>query len=162
MGLVYFILMVIWFGVLWWVAKGITWLVDFRYKRLIATIVIVVGYPLPIADEIIGAVQFSRLCKHQMIYKDPEMAKKKGARLIYVHHERKRIDGVALAMTSQLWEFVYESDKSLMLSYVVFRTGQGRLTRYVQINEGSSPLIFSGVCSPKEEENLFLDYKIIN
>ena len=54
MGLVYFILMVIWFGVLWWVAKGITWLVDYRYKRLIATIVIVIAYPLPIADEIIG------------------------------------------------------------------------------------------------------------
>ena len=118
--------------------------------------------PLPLADEIVGAVKFSRLCKHQVIYKDPEMAKKKGTRLIFINHERKRIDGMALPMTSQLWEFVYESDKTVMLSYVVFRTGQGRLTRHAQLNEGGSPLIFSGVCSPKEEENLFIDYKIIN
>ena len=97
-----------------------------------------------------------------MIYKDPEMAKKKGARLIYVDHEEERIDGKALPMTSEIWEYVYESDKSVMLRYVVFRTGQGRLTKYVQINAGGSPLIFSGVCYPKEDKNIYTDYKVIN
>ena len=65
-------------------------------------------------------------------------------------------------MTSELWEFVNESDKSVMLSYVVLNTGQGRLTRRAQLNEGGSPLIFSGVCYPKEDENIYIHYKITN
>ncbi|MFB9244126.1 hypothetical protein IV454_32410 [Massilia antarctica] len=162
MGLYYLALLLIWFGVLWWVVKGLTWRLDHRYKRLISLIVIVIVYPLPLADEIIGAIQFSKLCEHQVIYKDPDMEKKRGARLIFDPHEKRQIEGKALPMTSELWEFVNESDKSVMLSYVVFNTGQGRLTRHAQLNEGGSPLIFSGVCYPKEDKNLYIYYKIVN
>ncbi|QPI50076.1 hypothetical protein IV454_00035 [Massilia antarctica] len=164
MGLYYLALLLIWFGVLWWVVKGLTWRLDHRYKRLISLIVIVIVYPLPLADEIIGAIQFSKLCEHQVIYKDPDMEKKRGARLIFDPHEKRQIEGKALPMTSELWEFVNESDKSVMLSYVVFNTGQAgdAFDSTCPAQRGRSPLIFSGVCYPKEDKNLYIYYKIVN
>ena len=162
MGLYYLAFLLIWFGVLWWVVKGLTWRVNHRYKRLISLIVTVVVYPLPLADEIVGAIQFSKLCEHQVTYKDPNMEKKIGSRLVYMHHEREKIDGRALPITSEIVEFVYESDQSLMFKYIVFRAGQGFFARNFRLNEGGSPLAFSGVCYPKEMQTLFTEYKVVN
>ncbi|NHZ67101.1 hypothetical protein [Massilia genomosp. 1] len=162
MGLFYLVLLLIWFGVLWWVVKGIARCVDNRHKALVATIIIAIVYPLPLADEIIGAIQLANLCRHQVIYKDPAMAKKRGARLIFVAHEENGIDGMALPTNSKIWDFVYESDKSLMLRYEVFRMGQGFLARNFQLNEGGNPLTFTGVCYPEEMRTLFTEFKVIN
>ncbi|CUI04860.1 hypothetical protein BN2497_4497 [Janthinobacterium sp. CG23_2] len=90
------------------------------------------------------------------------MGKKRGARLIYVAHEKTKIYGKALPMTSGIVEFVSENDHALMLRYAVFKAGQGLLARNFQLNEGGNPLIFTGVCYPQEESTLFVEYKIIN
>ncbi|NHZ66897.1 hypothetical protein [Massilia genomosp. 1] len=162
MGLFYLALLLVWFGILWWVVKGITRCVDKRYKGLIPTTIIAIAYPLPLADEIIGAIQFGILCRNQVIYKDPEMAKRRGTRLIFVAHGEDGVGGKTLPMTSRIKEFVYESDQSLMFKYVVFKAGQGFLARNFQINEGGRPLIFSGTCQPKEISTIFTEYKVIN
>ena len=162
MGLYYLALMLIWFGVLWWVVKGLAWRVDHRYKSLISLIVIVVVYPLPLVDEIVGAIQFSILCEHQVIYKAPDMEKRRGSRLIFVSHEKKRIDGKALHMTSEIWEYVSERDKAVLFSYAVINAYPGILARKFTLNEGGSPLIFTGVCYPEEREAIFSKYNFVN
>ncbi|NHZ67184.1 hypothetical protein [Massilia genomosp. 1] len=118
MGLYILALMLIWFGVLCWAAKGITRGGDTRYRMIISTIIIVLVYPLPVADEIIGAIQFKILCKQQVIYKDPDMESKKGAHLKVVIQERKRISDKAVPMTSTIFEYIEPIAKRF------FRTGR--------------------------------------
>ncbi|NHZ67118.1 hypothetical protein [Massilia genomosp. 1] len=162
MGLYILALLLIWFGVLWWVVKGIMWRVDHPYKALISTIIIVVAYPLPVADEIVGAIQFKNLCEKQVIYKDPNMAKKRGARLIFVAHEKTQIDGKAVPITSELWEFLNESDKSVMFKYLVFDTDGGFLVRNFYIQEGSGPFLFTSACQPEEYRTFFTEFEVVN
>ncbi|NHZ66898.1 hypothetical protein [Massilia genomosp. 1] len=162
MGLYILALLLIWLGVLWWVVKGIMWRVDHPYKALISTIIVVVAYPLPVADEIVGAIQFRNLCEQQVIYKDPNMAKKRGARLKFVRHEKTQISGTAVPVTSELWEFVNESDQSLMIKYVVFETDGGILARNFYLQEGSGPLLFTSACQPKEYPMLASEFEVID
>ncbi|WP_167241375.1 hypothetical protein [Massilia genomosp. 1] len=125
-------------------------------------VIIMIGLPLPLADEIIGAMQFSELCKYQVIYKSPDMQNKKGSRLIFIDHKEIPIHGKALPMTRGMEDYVSESDHSLMLSFAIFKAGQGYLARAFPLNEGGTPLIFSGDCQPEEYRMLFTDYKIVN
>ncbi|NHZ41100.1 hypothetical protein [Massilia aquatica] len=161
MGLLILALLLIWLGVLWCVVKGVTWRNDHPYKGLISAIAIVVAYPLPVADEIVGAIQFRNLCKQQVIYKDPDMEKKRGAVLKFVDHEEKKVDGKVLPITSELWEFINESDQSVMIKYVVFDTPGGFLVRNFYIQEGKGPFLFAGSCQPKEFPMLVSDFKVI-
>lgn len=162
MGLFILALLLIWFGVLWCVVKGIAWRVDHPYKGLISAFAIVAAYPLPVADEIVGAIQFRDLCKQQVIYKDPDMEKKRGAVLKFLQHEEKKVDGKALSITSELWEFINESDQSVMIKYVVFDTRGGFLARNFYMQEGRGPLLFSGACQPKEYPMLVRDFNVID
>lgn len=162
MGLYILTLLLIWFGVLCWVVKSITWRLVNRFRVLVSTIVIVLAYPLPVADEIIGAIQYRKLCEQQVIYKDPDMAKKRGARLKFVRHEKTQISGKALPMTSELWEFFNESDQSVMIKYVVFETDGGILARNFYLQEGSGPLLFGSACQPKEYPMLASEFEVIN
>lgn len=154
--------LLIWFVVLWLVVKGIMRGMESRHKSVITTAIIAVAFPLPLADEIVGAIQFSALCKSQVLYKAPDMAERKGTNLIFIAHEKVEIKGAALPMTREVWEYVGESDRSLLFRYAVIKADQGFLARTVRLNDGGNPLIFTGVCYPKERKAIFSEYNIIN
>lgn len=135
---------------------------DTRYRMIISTTIIVLVYPLPVADEIIGAIQFKILCKQQVIYKDPDMESKKGAHLKVVIHERKRISDKAVPMTSTIFEFINQRDKSVLIKYVVFDTDGGFLARNFYLQEGGGALLFDSTCYPAEYSTLYRKFEVIN
>ncbi|NHZ66895.1 hypothetical protein [Massilia genomosp. 1] len=162
MGFFYLGLLLGWFLVLLVIARGIAWLIDVKHKKLVAMVIIMLGLPLPLADEIIGAIQFGELCKNQVLYKSPDMENMKGSRIISMPHADIPINDKALPMTRQIREYVSESNHALMLRYNVFRAGKGYLARTFPLNEGEAPLTFVGVCHPEEYRMLFTNYIVVN
>lgn len=133
-----------------------------RDKRMTVIIFMVIVYPLPLADELVGAVQFGMLCASQEAYVAPDAEKKKGTNVLAIIHEDEYLAGKAIPMTSTVHEVVSESDKSLIVRFVTVTAHNGFLTRKFQLNEGGSPLLFSGYCDQKVRHTLFTDYNFIN
>ncbi|NHZ41098.1 hypothetical protein [Massilia aquatica] len=90
------------------------------------------------------------------------MESKKGAHLKVVIHERKRISDKAVPMTSTIFEFINQRDKSVLIKYVVFDTDGGFLARNFYLQEGGGALLFDSTCYPAEYSTLYRKFEVIN
>ena len=137
------------------VAKGVTWMLPGLDKRMTIVVFMTIVYPLPVADELVGAVQFEALCASQEAYIAPDAEKKRGTNVVSIIHETQYLRGKAIPMTATVHEVVSESDKSLIVRFVDVDAHTGFLAKRFQLNEGGSPLLFSGHCDQKVRHTLY-------
>jgi hypothetical protein len=114
---------------------------------LITIMLLVVLIPLPLIDEIIGGVQFKRLCEeHSAIRMNPASA---AGRTVYLADlPDVEIKGTWVPVVLTPWQFVDATTREPVVSYDTLHAAGGWLIHAFPLYEGEVPLTFSGFCAP--------------
>lgn len=116
---------------------------------------------LPVADEIIGRIQFKALCeKYAVQYIDEKNAFNK--KVFYVPRGRN-IYAEGTAVRIQINPRIYkdaETGRILVSSHTLIATG-GWLIRTLGISETNSPLLFNKACYPPNQDEFKKKFNII-
>ena len=122
-------------------------------KSLLTFFAIAVLVPLPVADEIIGRIQFHVLCnKYVVQYIDEKHAANR--KVLYVPRGKDRyVEGTAIPI--RINPEVYkdaETGRVLVSSHTLIANG-GWLIRTLGISETNSPLLFNAGCAPLNQDD---------
>lgn len=116
-------------------------LVPKPWRVLVGVVAVVALFPLPLIDEIVGGVQFARLCnENAQIVVDRDSAR---GRVVYrADVPQKRIKGTWVPVLETKWLFIDAKTGEIVVSYSTFDAGPG----FLHISGG--PLLFKGYCAP--------------
>ena len=130
-----------------WTVARLTWWVDDRAWRLVSQLMACGALlPLPLADELVGRVQFDQLCRKEsrVVLHVPEAREQ----VVWpVGLRAEPMGGLALPVTRQPWWLVDES-RLVLASYHRLEAGGGWLARWVGGRADAPPLTFSPWCEP--------------
>ena len=116
-------------------------LVPKPWRILVGVVAVVVLFPLPLIDEIVGGVQFAHLCdENAKIKVDRNSAR---GRVVYrADVPPQRIKGTWVPVLETKWRFVDARSGETVVSYSTFDAGPGLL------HVSGGPLLFKGYCDP--------------
>lgn len=116
--------------------------------RLVIQLLIFVGISIaPVADDIIGGIQFRALCEAEtaIAYDKERLANKK---VKFQLSDAVGVDYMIISVISQTWNYQdIESDETLM-SYKTLDAKGGWLSRAIGFQSLSNPFTFDGHCGP--------------
>lgn len=129
-------------------------------KSVVGLLLVAVLIPLPLVDEIIGGIQFRKLCdKYAVQYIDEKNATNR--KVFYVPRgEDLYAEGTAvhIQINPEVYKDV-ETKKVLVSSHTLIATG-GWLIRALGISETDSPLLFNRGCSPPNPDEFKKKFNI--
>jgi hypothetical protein len=135
-------LAIVWFAV----ACGIAIYVASRlpaggWRVLVGVLAAALLFPLPLVDDIVGGVQFGRLCEeNSAIHIDRKSA---AGRTVYLADVRRRdVDGTWVHVVLTEWLFVDAKTGEIVVRYNTLAAGPG------VVHFGGAPLTFKGSCAP--------------
>lgn len=142
LGMYILFLAMVWLGVAIGLVLLVTKILPERWWRdPLRALLIVALLPLPIVDDILGGIQFKRLCKeNSVIHVDRATAE---GRTVYLADDPLReLSGTWVPITVVQWRYVDAKTGDTVLSYNVLEAASGlfHLT--------SVPLTFKGYCAP--------------
>lgn len=140
--------------------SGLSWLcwrlVRRRFRppinRLIAYILVLILFPLPVIDEIVGAVQMNRLCEKNATYRlgvpDPE-----GRVTRYRSDPQdERMSGTAVPIFHTRVYYVDTATGETVVTYDRYKAGAGVLGRtFFSWSATGNPFIGRSYCSPDQQ-----------
>lgn len=100
---------------------------------------------LPVADELVGMVQFRSLCSSAVA---TIHVPGNGAAVAFVPMPDVQLDGFAIRVLARPAQFAPTVAGPVVASYTSHQAYGGVLARLA--TEGGAPLLFSGACSPTE------------
>lgn len=116
-------------------------------RRLLALTLWVVLLPLPVIDELIGAMQFARLCgDYQQVH--VAVTATTGRTVFLEASPTSSVEGTLIPVLIQPWRFVDANTRELVVSFNTLSAGAGRLAQISRISESGTPLTFHGTCLP--------------
>jgi hypothetical protein len=103
----------------------------------------------PIADELVGASQFKRLCAEHAsaVQVAPSAA---GRTVFIVPTDPVPVSGTAVRMVKHPVRFVDRSTHETVVTYTAISAGGGWLAQVIPIADGHPPLTFRGSCYPPD------------
>lgn len=121
---------------------------------------------LPVADEIIGGIQFRALCEQSRqvnINKDKAMGRTitmRDAKSGYVMSNDRRIPGVALPITESkfIWRDIETNEP--ILSYKSLNIRGGWFIRLLGISEGDVPLLIENTSCMPDISTIFSEFEL--
>lgn len=162
-GLLLLVVLGIWLAFVIFITPKLTgWVRHTILKRVIQIVLFLSILVLPLADEIIGGIQFRELCRNAEAVKVDE-SKTVGRTVILKLSDGKNVGGTAVAIREQSWKYVDHQNGEELLSYKTFRANGGWLISALGISETNAPLSFHNVCGPSDAKTIFknLNIKII-
>ena len=118
------------------------------WRALVGVLLFLVLLPLPLADEIVGKVQFERLCEEDATI-HVDRAKAAGRTVYLADLPSTEASGTWLSIVVLPWRFLDAKTNEVVVSYNILRAGGGLFIRTLGITEGGGPLTFRGYCQPK-------------
>lgn len=103
----------------------------------------------PVADDIVGGVQFRSLCGEGAVIKVDEN-KAKGKTVYLEDVTTEMIDGFIIPIEKQNWSYRDVNNNELLLTWGYYHAQGGWLSRLIGFPQGSPPYTFNGSCYPKE------------
>lgn len=103
--------------------------------------------PLPLTDEIVGKIQFDRLCQENSTIQ-VDRAKATGKTVYLDSPPDIQIQGTWVPIRLQHWRYVDATTREPVVSYNILHAKGGRFIRALGISEGNAPLLFHGYCEP--------------
>ena len=158
---------------LWFVIAALV--IVFVYRRLpnqflrlaIVAVLFVLLVPLPLIDEIIGGLQFARLCEvAKTINVDEAKVRGRVVRLKEIPHPqlpqytdipRRNIPNALVPIREDSWEYLDWQSGEVLFGYKTYAATGGWLIRALGISEGNAPLTFRSHCGPQNERAIFRD-----
>ncbi len=134
-----------------WTVARLTWWVDDRAWRLVTQLMACAALlPLPLADELVGRVQFDHLCGKESLV-DLHVPEARQQSVWPVGLRAEPVSGLALPVTRQPWWLVDES-RLVLASYHRLEASGGWLARWVSGRLDAPPLTFPPRCEPAHLE----------
>lgn len=116
-------------------------------RRLFAAALWAVLLPLPVIDELIGVLQFDRLCgDNQQVH--IAAAGAEGRTVFLKASPARSEEGTFVPVLIQPWRFVDANTGELVVSFNTLSAGAGQLARISRISGSGTPLTFRGTCLP--------------
>ena len=154
-GLLLIFVFGIWFMISKWIAsKVVRNIKSQKMKRLAMPLILVFLMLAPLADEVIGGVQFYALCSKEAVLKvDEDKAKDKTVKVELSVGKNK--SSAPVVIREQTWSYIDIKNSEEVLSYKTLHAAGGWLIKTLGISETNAPLIFGGVCGPAEQKTIF-------
>lgn len=156
-GLLFFIILGLWFWGAISLAKLCTWRMQMGGLRTLTTVLATVFFfLLPLADEIIGGFQFRAICKRDAFFKiDAEKIKGKSVKSIY---EKKVIQRFPIKITYTQYSYRDSQNGEELANYSLHEAEGGWLSRWIGFNT-TNPWTFHSVCDLVPDRNF--DFNIV-
>lgn len=147
-GLLLIAIVLLWFWVVIVIARVLTSRIEPVWiKRPITFCLVTLIVPLPVADEIIGGMQFRALCNEQM--KIAYGIGKLTNRTVFSQiRDETKLEGMAIPVHSYEQVFIDIKTHETLLTYQVFDADGGWLSRAINFNYVHKPYTFNGHCGP--------------
>lgn len=148
-GLLLIFVFGVWFMVAKWIASKIVADINSpKAKKVAKPLILVLLMLAPLADEVMGGVQFYALCSKEAVLKvDEEKARNKI--VISQGASNEYLTGYMLPIGKQYWSYKDIDTGEILVSWNEFRAKGGIFIRTLGISETDSPILFSGVCYPE-------------
>ena len=121
-------------------------------KAALSVLVFPLALIAPVVDEVIGAWQFSALCKQyaiQMIDEEHAMNR----RVLSVGREGGRLaEWTAVRIRIQPWIYKDAETGNVLVSYHTLHADGGWLMQTLGISETKRPLVFPNACGPADRD----------
>ncbi len=136
----------------------------------LAVVFSVVLIPLPVADELVGKLQFDNLCKQsEEEQRVSQEARGRTVELRQVPHPaapghmtipRREISGTLIPIREDSWDYLDSQSGKVLLSFKTYTAAGGWLVRVLHISETNHPLTFRSHCEPKSKSTIFQDLNV--
>lgn len=134
----------------WIVRAGFKFVPDQPWRKGAQAGALLLLLLLPLADEIVGSMQFHRLCeKSDRVFVDRERIR--DAIIYYIPASSENVTGLAISVTRQPWRHAFSDTGQLVLAYESYHADGGWLVRTLGITENHAPLLFRSSCAPTQE-----------
>jgi len=150
-GIVFFLILLIWF----YIAKQIPFLFiagmqPGKRKLVIYRILCVLCFFAPVADEIIGGLQFKAICQKgtQLVYDVDEV---RGKKLLWGGEPSTELNNTILPVEESPRTLIDINTNKHLVDFKEYTATGGWLSRYVAFNSITRPYIFDGSCGAKDK-----------
>ena len=122
-------------------------------KSVVKSLIFVLLFIAPVADDIIGGFQFRALCKPEnlLVYAEEKLRGKSVKPRSVPPHTINKI--LTIFVSTGQWEDSETGE--LLVTYRIYEAGGGWLSRLIGFPQGSPPYTFNGYCMSKEYYQLF-------
>ncbi len=152
-GLVFLAIVIVWLWVASHIARTISTRVVSKWPRVLTMALLFVALaPLPVADELIAAPFFRKMCEEGVSPKFTE-SNLRGrtiypAKIAYPYPEFRLLTLKGYYIP---WRYNDAATGASVITYNSYHTKGGLLIQILGISETTDPLTFKGYCGPKEE-----------
>lgn len=160
-GLIFLIFLAIWgVGVFFLVKLIVKPIANSNIKLGMNISLIALIFIAPVADEIVGGVQFRLLCNEQLKFV-VNRTEFKDRVVVYQEVENKKYNNYMVPIVESYESYRALNSNELVIGWNVFRAEGGLLSRSLNLFESDKPYTFSGICiSPKWKKSVFADFNI--
>lgn len=153
-GLLVLIVAAAWLWAVIWLAKKAGALLPKRTGTMAVQLLIgALLLPLPLIDEVVGGVQFRRLCEKNVVHTSADSLR---GRTVYLDYQSQTpVKGTWVRVWAHPQRFIDSNSGEVVLSYDFLRAEGGAL--FPGFDSGHDPLLFKGECKlPRVFEKTFL------
>lgn len=119
-----------------------------NYRKIVIPILSVLIFFAPVADEIIGGIQFRLLCNREALVADYD-EDLIGKKLISVGAVSYELREYILPITKLYFSYKDVDSKEILVSWSYFKVKGGFVARLLNILGSDAPYTFDGVCAPE-------------
>lgn len=148
-GIILLAVLGLWGFICYWITRFLLGRVGKSSTRKITfPIIFLLVFLLPVADEIIGGVQFWKLCKEKSVLVVNE-EKIKGRTVISQGGINSQLSGYILPIRIQYWSYRDKETGEILISWNDLYAKGGWLSRTIGFLDGNPPYTFDGSCLAK-------------
>jgi hypothetical protein len=160
-GLLLIAVVIAWVSVIFMVARRIARRMNSSRLGILAGVsLFVILLVAPVADELVGDLQFASLCsKYATQFIDEQNAMNR-----HVLYQRRGVDefadGTAVSVRIDPTVYIDTETKKVVVSYHTLHAEGGWFIRALGISATGAPLLFNGNCAPKDQDAFKKKYNI--
>lgn len=153
-GLFLLVVLGIWLAIVRWLVKLVSTRLPETWWRMPARVLLFMALlPLPVADEIVGKIQFEQLCKEKAVI-TIDAANTQGKTVWFGGSERAQIRLGTIEIMQARRNYVDAKTQEPFYHYYRLEATGGWLIRALRISEGNNPLLFRALCQPENLETI--------
>jgi hypothetical protein len=150
----------VWSVVAWWLSCWVTGKLLGQDLKYVASIPLLIPMLfLPVADEVVGALQMKRLCRETEEFvvhvSDPV------GRTVRRISKDENVSGTAIPMTRTTFTYIDAESRERVISYMWLSAEAGLFIRYIGISQGNKPLVGESSCPRLYAASAESRYKLI-
>lgn len=159
-GLYLFGVLGIWLALVAWFSRSLVKKLPKNWRRSVfSALIFLVLFPIPLIDEIVGGIQFRRLCNEKSGIK-LDVVNIRGRTAWFSESRRSEIKFWTINVTEAKRIYVDVATQEPLYHYYRLEAKGGWFIRALGISEGDAPMLFPSLCQPSDIEDIESKYGI--